>query len=309
MDHHTIMARVFAKLGEEKRLHEYSEAIQLMLGIVIDFIDADGVSLKLSRGRNFNSVCRALRQTPEGCRRCHDEDVRHARAAAEAGHELVYTCHAGFTEIVVPLFGDNGDFLGCMTAGQFYTADHERSGDALFRQLAEVTGLDAEALRRDCGAAAVLKPEQLTGVIRYLKLMGKLVSESYSNLLFMEQINVPNRISLAQKYIRDNYMHRLSVEGVARRFFVSPNYFSRLFRKTVGVGFNSYLNCYRVEKAREMLCGTELSISEIAFHCGFGSISQFNRVFRDVALRSPGEVRREQGKNRSAGGIPKPRIE
>jgi len=292
VDHRTIMARAFAKLGEEKRLREYSEAIQLMLGIVIDFIDADGASLKLSRGRNFNPVCRALRRTPEGCRRCHDEDIRHARAAAEAGRELVYTCHAGFTEIVVPLFGDNGDFLGCMTAGQFYTAGTAAAGDGVYRELAAITGCDARKIRRDCSAAVVLEPEQLTGVIRYLKLMGRLLSESYANLLFMEQIDVPDRISLAQKYIRENYMHRLCVGSVARRFYLSPNYFSRLFRRTVGVGFNSYLNCYRVEKAREMLCGTGLSISEIAFLCGFGSISQFNRVFRDVARRSPGEVRR-----------------
>jgi len=292
MDHRDIMARAFAKLGAEKRLREYGEAIQRMLGIVIDFISADGVSLKLSQGRNFNAVCYALRQTSEGRCRCREEDVRHARAAAEAGHELVYTCHAGFTEVVVPLFGDGGEFLGCMTAGQFHTAGAEPPDRGVFRQLAEISGVDAEELRRGSDAAVVLTAEQLAGVVCYLKLMGKLVSESYSNLLFMEQIDVPDKITLVQKYLHENYMHRLSVESVARRFYLSPNYFSRLFRRTMGTGFTSYLNCYRVEKAREMLQETGLSISEIAFRCGFGSISQFNRVFRDVARRSPGEVRR-----------------
>ena len=292
MDHREIMKRVFAKLGAEKTLREYSEAIQLMLGIVIDFINADGDSLKLSGGRNFNSVCHALRRSPEGGRRCRDEDTRRARAAAEAGHELVYTCHAGFTEVVLPLFDDGGGFLGCMTAGQFHTAGAEPPDRGIFRQLAEIAGADAEELRRGSEAAVVLTPEQLAGVICYLKLMGKLVSERYSNLLFMEQIDVPDKITLVQKYLHDNYMRRLSVESVSRKFYLSPNYFSRLFRRTMGTGFTSYLNCYRVEKAREMLLETSLSISEIVFRCGFGSISQFNRVFRDVARRSPGEVRR-----------------
>ena len=292
MDHHDIMTRVFSKLGAEKRLHEYGEAIQRMLGIVIDFINADGVSLKLSWGRNFNAVCDALRRTPDGCRRCREEDTRRARAAAEAGHELVYTCHAGFTEVVLPLFGDGGEFLGCMTAGQFHTAGRARPGREKFRELAGITGVDAEVLRRGSDAAVELRREQIDGVVCYLKLMGKLVSESYSNLLFMEQIDAPDKITLVQKYIRDNYMRRLDVESVARRFYLSPNYFSRLFRRTLGTGFTSYLNCYRVERAREMLLETDLSISEIAFHCGFGSISQFNRVFRDVARRSPSEVRR-----------------
>ena len=292
MDHHDIMNRVFSRLGAEKRLHEYSEAIQRMLGIVIDFISADGVSLKLSQGRHFNAVCEALRRSPEGCRRCHEEDLRRSRAAREAGKELVYTCHAGFTEVVLPLFNEGGDFLGCMTAGQFHTAGRARPGREVFRLLAEITGRGAAALRRDSDAAVELTPEQVAGVVAYLRLMGKLVSESYSNLLFMEQINVPDKIALVQKFIHENYMHRLDVERVARKFYLSPNYFSRLFRKTLGTGFNSYLNCYRVEKAKEMLLETELSISEIAFLCGFGSISQFNRVFRDVARRTPGEVRR-----------------
>ena len=45
------------------------------------------------------------------------------------------------------------------------------------------------------------------------------------------------------------------------------------------------------EKAREMLLETELSVSEIALLCGFGSISQFNRVFREVVRQTPREFR------------------
>ncbi|MBQ6352302.1 MAG: helix-turn-helix domain-containing protein [Lentisphaeria bacterium] len=235
-------------------------------------------------------------RTPAGRRCCHEEDLRRSRAAAEAGRELVYTCHAGFTEIVVPLYDGSGEFIGCMTAGQFHTAGGARPGDADFRRLAELAGVGAETLRRDSRSAVELTPEQLAGVIDYLKLMGRLVSGTYSTLLFMEQVNTPDKITLVQKYIHENYMHRLDVAGVARRFYLSPNYFSRLFRRTLGTGFNSYLNCYRVERAREMLLETELSVSEIAFACGFGSISQFNRVFRAVVRRSPGELRRGSGR-------------
>ncbi len=292
MNHQEIMDRVFAKLGAEKRLHEYGEAIRRMLGIVIDFINAEGVSLRLSQGRNFNGVCDALRHSPEGRRRCHEEDLRRSAAAAEAGEELVYTCHAGFTEIVLPLYDSAGKFIGCMTAGQFYTAGGARpTGDDLGR-LAALAGTDAESLRRSSAAAVVLTPEQVTGVVCYLKLMGQLVSGSYSELMFMEQSNAPDKISLVQKYIHENYMRRLNVEDVARRFYLSPSYFSRLFRRTLGTGFNNYLNCYRVEKARMMLGETNLSVAEIAFLCGFGSVSQFNRTFRDVVRRSPSELRR-----------------
>ena len=295
MNHQEIMDRVFAKLGEEKRLHEYSEAIRLMLGIVIDFINAEGVSLRLSQGRNFNGVCAALRHSPKGRCRCHEEDLSHSAAAAEAGKELVYTCHAGFTEIVLPLYDSAGKFIGCMTAGQFYTAGGARPADDELRHLAELAGTDVQTLRRSSAAAVVLTPKQVAGVVCYLKLMGQLVAGCYSELMFMEQSNAPDKISLVQKYIHANYMRRLSVGDVARRFYLSPSSFSRFFRRTLGTGFNNYLNCYRVEKARGMLTETNLSVAEIAFLCGFGSISQFNRTFRDVVDCSPGEWRRSRG--------------
>ena len=285
------MNRVFAKLGNEKRLHEYCDVMWQLLGIVIDFINADGVSLKLSWGRNFNPVCEMLRRTDEGYRRCHEEDLRNSRAAGKNRKECVYTCHAGFTEIVVPLFDDGGNYLGCMTAGQFHLAGTPRPNDAKFAELASGTGLDADTLRRNSGATVTLTREQVSGIIGYLKLMGELISGTYSNLMFMEQVNSPDRISLVQEYIHENYMQPLSVGSVARKFYFSPNYFSRVFRRVMGTGFNSYVNCYRVEKAREMLWETELSVSEIALLCGFGSISQFNRVFREVVRQTPREFR------------------
>ena len=295
MNHQEIMARVFAKLGAEKRLHEYSEAIRLMQGIVIDFINADGVSLRLSQGRNFNGICDALRHSPQGRCRCHDDDLRHSAAAARSGKELVYTCHAGFTEIVLPLYDTADKFIGCMTAGQFYMAGGARPAAADLRRLAELAGTDVRTLRRSSAAAVVLTPEQVKGVVCYLKLMGRLVAGCYGELMFMEQCNAPDKISLVQKYIHDNYMRRLNVGDVARRFYLSPSHFSRLFRRTLGTGFNNYLNCYRVEKARGMLTETNLSIAEISLLCGFGSISQFNRTFRDIVLCTPSELRRGTG--------------
>ena len=287
MDHREIMNWVFAKLGNEKQLIEYHNAIYKMLGIVIDFINTDGVSLKLSKGRNFNPVCKALRNTENGSRICQDSDCSHARLAILKGRELIYTCHAGFTEVVVPLFDNKGVPLGCMTAGQFHVAGTDLPDKTVFTDLSCRTGLNPDELENASKSAITITREQLSGVIDYLKLMGQLVSGTFSNLLFMESINAPDKISAIQQYIHENYMHPLNVKHIAKKFYFSPNHFSRVFRKTTGTGFNAYLNCYRVEKAGEMLLETDLSVSEIAFLTGFGSISQFNRVFRNITNKTP----------------------
>ena len=298
MDHSEIINRVFAKLGNEKRLQEYHDCIYRMLGIVIDFISAEGVSLKLSKGRHFHPLSEALRNSEEGCRLCRESDDGAAAYASRSRECHIYCCHAGFSDIVVPLFDKSGTYLGCLTSGQFYIEGNRRPGEEDFQHLAELTGKDAGVLRSYCRNTIVLSREQIEGVIGYLKLMGQLIVSTHQNLMFMESVNAPDKILAVQDYIHQNFAKPLTVESVAGKFFFSTNYFSRIFRREIGVGFNSYLNCYRVDKAKEMLEETELSIGEISFFCGFGSISQFNRVFRSVTGTTPREFRKQSDFNR-----------
>lgn len=294
MNHREIINRVFAKLGNEKQLQEYHDCIYKMLGIVIDFISAGGDSLKLSKGRHFHPLCEALRRSEKGCDACRKADNGAAAYAKASGESYIYNCHAGFSDIVVPLFDKNGTYLGCLTSGQFYIEGNPRPGEKEFQLLADMTGLDAGELHACCRDTIVLSMKQIDGVVGYLMLMGKLITSTYQNLMFMESINSPDKILAIQDYIHENFAQALTVESVAKKFYFSTNYFSRIFHREIGVGFNSYLNCYRVDKAKEMLGETELSVGEISFVCGFGSISQFNRVFRSVTGTTPREFRKLQ---------------
>ena len=83
---------------------------------------------------------------------------------------------------------------------------------------------------------------------------------------------------------------------LARRFCISPDYLAHIFRKEMNIAFHRYLVLRRLSEAEKMLTGTELSIREIAFHCGFGSISQFNRLFRKEKGCTPGSCRSQNRK-------------
>ncbi len=287
MDHREIMQRVFAKLGHEKQLLEYHRVLYELVGVVMDFISDEGVSLKLSRGRNFHPLCDYLRRNARGIRRCNECDQMQARIAAQQKTPQIYTCYAGFTEIVVPLFDRNGLYLGCMTAGQFYALGKAHPTVADFTALANELGLPSEELFSRVRKTIELSDAQIAGLMDYLKLVGNLLVSTHGNLMFMESVNTPDRMQYIQTYIHQNYMKPLDITMMAKKFYLSPNYFSRLFSRIFGVTFNTYLNCYRVDKAQEMLMDTDLPISEIVSLTGFGSISQFNRVFRNVVHRTP----------------------
>src|SRR3954470_17285605 len=72
---------------------------------------------------------------------------------------------------------------------------------------------------------------------------------------------------------------------------VSEAHFARSFKEAFGVPPHRYLLTRRIERATALLRDTELSITEIAFQTGWGSLGTFGRTFRDVTGESPGAIR------------------
>ena len=71
---------------------------------------------------------------------------------------------------------------------------------------------------------------------------------------------------------------------------MSEAYFSRFFKRISGMTFSMYLNHIRVNRAIELIQNTDLSMTEIAMNCGFDTIRNFNRVFRQITGYSPREL-------------------
>lgn len=67
----------------------------------------------------------------------------------------------------------------------------------------------------------------------------------------------------------------------------SPYYFGRLFKDLFGISFNQYLTNYRIEKSKELLIQSQLSVEDIAFQLGFCSVSYFCTVFKRTMGLTP----------------------
>lgn len=291
MDIAKISRRVFAELGKEKRLLEYNEIMHKLLGVVVDFINAEGETLKLSKMRRFTPFCAAMRATRSGAAACGECDQKSARSALLKHKALVYKCHAGLTDIAVPLYDRDDNYVGCMTSGQFHV-EGERPDDKLAAEVAAMHGADPELLTRLFRETKVLSKTQVEGIIQYLEAAGRYIVETHNKLLFLESVDAPDKITLIKRHVEENHMRRLTVADTAKKFFLSPGRFCHFFKKEVGVGFICFVNMRRVARAEEMLRQTRRSVSEIAFLTGFGSVSQFNRMFRSVTGVSPREWRK-----------------
>lgn len=103
---------------------------------------------------------------------------------------------------------------------------------------------------------------------------------------------LPEKIIRAIRFVKKSYPEPLLLGDVAAEVGLSRERLSRLFHQTIGITFSEYLNEVRLTEARRLLSSERNKITEIAFACGFQSISQFNRRFRASEGMSPSQYRR-----------------
>ena len=80
--------------------------------------------------------------------------------------------------------------------------------------------------------------------------------------------------------IQKKYMYNLTLEDLSTSVNMNTNYFCKFFKELTNKTPMEYLNYYRVECAKEKLKESNLSITEIAYDCGFNDISYFTKVFK-----------------------------
>lgn len=106
--------------------------------------------------------------------------------------------------------------------------------------------------------------------------------------------------SWLESFLEANYSNpKLRFEDVMRHFRFSESYGYKLFKKHLGMPFRMCLRNVRLTKAEEALKNTSYTLSEIAYLCGFTSLSTFSKVFKEKNGVSPTTYRKkvESGTN------------
>ena len=98
--------------------------------------------------------------------------------------------------------------------------------------------------------------------------------------------------ALIRHYIAEHYGNSDLKSADLAAYLKVPDYrISDLLKENTGMSFKAFLNHTRVEAAKLYIKNSSYSISEIAYKCGFNSPSSFNRVFKDLVNKSPGEFK------------------
>jgi two-component system response regulator YesN len=103
-------------------------------------------------------------------------------------------------------------------------------------------------------------------------------------------IDYSNHIVKATKeYLELNYAEDISLEDMAEHVNISPQYFSKLIKKTTGFNFIDWLSMLRVKKAKELLNNSNLTVKEVCFMVGYKDPNYFSRIFKKRIGITPSE--------------------
>lgn len=100
------------------------------------------------------------------------------------------------------------------------------------------------------------------------------------------------RLEKVMQYIKQNYASSITLEEVSKVACMSPNYFSTVFKQTLGVSFSEYLTRFRISKAISLIHGTDRTLVDIATSCGFNSMSNFYRAYQKYHGGNPSDIRK-----------------
>jgi len=112
----------------------------------------------------------------------------------------------------------------------------------------------------------------------------------------LKDIKHADVIYKAVNYINENYMNKITLEEVAAHVYLSPSYFSKVFKDNMKCNFNTYVNRVRVERSKQLLLNENINLVDVSNLVGYEDQSYFSKVFKKIVGVTPGKYRVSRGK-------------
>lgn len=100
------------------------------------------------------------------------------------------------------------------------------------------------------------------------------------------------RLGMITSYVKEHYMEEISLQEIARLVSLNPDYFTRFFKKYMGMTFLDYVNSVRMEHVVRDLQRTDLSVQKLLEIHGFTNYKLFMKMYKSRFESTPGKMRR-----------------
>ncbi len=246
-------------------------------GIYMDMLKADFTSVSNRLNWADNRYCKCVQDTPEGKKACRASDLNLLRRCQEEKTLQIHTCHAGLTDVVVPILYDD-TILGYILFGQIKT-DTDFS---MLQSYITSLGLDAGEMQKLYQAIPLYTNEKIQSISNIATMLVKHIL--LENLL---RPDYDESVQKAVSYIHEHLDQTLSIRALSRGAGVSKSVLYKKFHACFQCTVSQYIHLKRVERAAELLKAGAMSVEEIGRKLGFTSTSYFSKIFKKHMGMSP----------------------
>ena len=153
------------------------------------------------------------------------------------------------------------------------------------------------AMAKEIGNPNARKVEQqeLLNMIMNAKVSEEL--ETAAESLFQTLEGCPGEedelllVKKAKRYVLENFRQGVTLDVIGSKLNVTPEYLGTLFKKETGILFSTFLRNVRIDRAKELLCTTDMKTYEISEAVGYSDTKYFSKVFREVTGMLPRSYR------------------
>ena len=205
-----------------------------------------------------NPLCYLVRHSGEGCRECLENQRSLLQRAGEAGEIRHANCAVGLTEFAIPVM-----------EGKQWIA---RARKAFF-------------------GTPVIPADRIRAIIGLLDDFARHIPEDARRHVMASAPAEHRAVRSAKEFITASAGKHVTLGEVLHHVHVSRFHFCKIFKQNTGFTLTGYMTRFRLEKAKTLLLDPSLRVSDVVFAAGFGSVAQFNSVFRRLVKMSPTEYR------------------
>ena len=128
--------------------------------------------------------------------------------------------------------------------------------------------------------------EVLAGTKEYHYISSKAYDDAFDQ-------HETDRLNKVYEYAFQNFRKKVLLEDLAELLHMTPTSFSRYFTMKNNKPFSRFISEIRIKHACKMLTESDESIAQICYDCGFNTLSNFNKQFKEIMLKKPMQYKKE----------------
>lgn len=273
-------------------LYNDAELIELMQdfysisGIRIVLFDANGEEL-VAYPRGEHSFCHCMRKNPEFLSRCQESDRCAFETCRQTNKLHISKCHAGLIEASVPMISD-GRIIGYMMLGRITDKKNKIELVGAVKTRCREYGIDSET-------------EEKIKKIRYrsekqIRAAAKILDACCEYVRLRELVHPSGQrlIDSVERFVEEHISEEISVDRICSEFNISRTKLYETVRPFMNCGIAAFIKNKRLERAKELLKTTDMTITEISDACGFSDYNYFLREFKKKYGTTTKQIRKDE---------------